>query len=339
MKKFEKILLIIGLILIIIPYFINIYTIFKLISLLLGIIIIAIVLIINKKINIFLALYLPILLLIFTYAIDYLKVAFLDLSPIYVLENKTNEQVSTYNSLFYRIIKCNKKYIFDDKYNISFPCDTSLIANIDINKLLNEPKEQYHKYHHDFIKVTGKISKINGNSSIEMQAYIATDKTINGYVEFNNTSKLKIMLKNINTNNYKIYDYVTFVGFLSGYKENSNELILTNTKLEENNLYDDYDLQVIESSNCNNEIKLYQDNLYTYCIDNVFINYKVDKYELSYVLKDKKIELQDLLKNSNYIEEENYKIYNLEKFKILECSPNKSILINNKEKVDYSLCE
>lgn len=336
MKNKKLIFLILGILFIIIPMFLNIYSIYKLFSLCLGIILIDISIFFNKKKNIFTMIYLPILLIIITYGIDYLKTYTLNISPIYVLENKINNKISIYNSLFYRIYKCDKEYVFDNNFKKDFVCESSMLDNIDINKLLSEPDESYKKYHNDFIKVTGKISKINGVSSIELKEYSATD-SLNGYVKFNDTKKLTVNIKNLNITKYKIYDYITVVGLLKDY--NNNELVLTNAKIEEQDLYKDYDIQVLETKTCNKELKEYTDNIYTYCLDNIYLNYKIDKYELSYAIKDKKITLEDLIKDIEPLVEENNKLYKLDKFNVLVCQNNKNILINNKETIDYSWCQ
>ena len=152
MKRKKIILLIIGIILIIISLLLNIYSIYKLLLLCLGIILIDIGVFLNKQKSVFMMIYLPILLIIFTYGLDYMKTYTLNISPVYVIENKINNKVSIYNSLFYRIYKCDNKYIFDNDYQKDFMCQSNMLANIDINKLLNEPKKSYQKYHNNFIK-------------------------------------------------------------------------------------------------------------------------------------------------------------------------------------------
>lgn len=334
----KKTILIISIILIIIPFFINVYSIYKLISVCLGITLLDVSLAINKKVNIFLLIYLPILLLIFTYSIDYIKTYTLDLRPIFVFENKINDKVSIYNSLFYRIYKCNSEEYFDNNYEKSFMCKTNLIEEININKLLNEPKDSFKKNKNSFIKVTGKISKISGASSIEMKEYTEIDGEFNGYVKFNETSKLAINLNGIDVSKYKIYDYITVVGLVSDYDNDTNTITLIDVKLEEKDLYDNYDIHVIESSNCENNIKDYIDNYYLYCIENIYLDYKIDKYELSYALKDKKITMDELLLNSEVIEENNIKVYKSEKFNVLSCNNEKNIILNKEERINYSLC-
>lgn len=339
MNKKRLILLLISLLFIIIPFFINIYSIYKLLSVILGIILLDVFLATSKKTNIFLLIYLPILLLIFTYSIDYIKTYTLEMSPIFIWKNKINDKVSLYNSLFYRIYKCDDQYIFDNEYQKGFACDTKLIANIDVNKLLNEPEKSYHKYHNDFIKVTGKISKISGKSSIELREYTTKDGVVNGYVEFNNNSRLVVNVNDNILTNYKIYDYITVVGLVDSFNKRDNTLTLINTKVEENNLYDEYVYQVIEANNCDNLLKEYSDTFYVKCLNNIYLDYKIDKYELSYALKDGKITYDDIIKDAMVKNKGNYKLYNLEKFKIIECNKDKKILLNNNELEDYSWCE
>lgn len=339
MEKKRIIILIASLLLIIVPFFINVFTIYKLISLALGILLFDVFLALGKKMHLFLIIYLPILLLVFTYSLDYMKTYMFDLSPIYVLENKINNQVSVYNSLFYRIYKCQNQYIFDNDYQMNYACETNLISNVDINTLLSEPREFYRKNKHDFIKVTGKVSKIIGKSKIELKEYTVTDNSINGYVRFNDNSKLIVDLSGEEIRNYKIYDYITVVGLLDSYNKKTEELNLIDTKIEENNLYDNYLTEVIESDKCDHTLKDYMEGYYTLCLDNVYLNYEVDNYELSYALKDKKITFEELIKDSEKETNNGHTFYNLSKFNILSCQNGKNILMNKNLAKDYSLCE
>ena len=154
-----------------------------------------------------------------------------------------------------------------------------------------------------------------------MQEYTTSDKDINGYVKFNDESKLVIYLNEEELKNYKIYDYITVVGLLDNFKKSNEELTLINTKVEDNDLYSHYTLEVIESN-----------------IDDVFVNYAVDNYELDYVLKDGKFTFNDLIKDAYVREENNHNIYELDKFNILVCS-NKNIILKKDLGIDYSLCE
>ncbi len=333
----EKIILfIIGILFILIAYLINIYSIYRLLLLCLGILLITLS-IINKKNNLFLIIYIPILLLIITYSIDYINTYLFNFKPIFAIEKKTNDKVSTINSLFYRIYKCENQYIFDNNYEMSFSCKTSLIQDIDINKLLNEPEVSYQKFNQKFIKVTGKISKINGNSNIELKEYTLVDNSINGYVKFNNASKLIIKVSDDVIDNYKIYDYITVVGLLNSYDKNNNTLILKDIKIEDNKKYDNYVIEVIEDDKCSKDALEYIKGYYTFCLKNIYINYGFDKYELAYLINDGKLKLEDILKIS--IDDNKDNFYKLDKFNILTCHSGKKYLLTKDELEDYTLCE
>lgn len=224
---------------------------------------------------------------------------------------------------------------FKDNYVDNF----NLQNSIDINILLSEPAEAYKKYHNKYIKVTGKISKISGTSTITLQAYIKEDKEINGHVTFNETSKLTIDLNGVDISNYQVYDYITIIGMLNDYNIKNQELVLIKPKLVQMNLYNHYEMEVIESSKCNNILKDYIDNLYTYCIDNIYLNYEVDKYELSYALQIQKISLNNFLETAEIKLDSNYKIYKLDKINILSCSNNKNIIFSKNSKINYSFCK
>ena len=146
MKKRRLFFIIFSLLLIIIPFFINAYNIFRLLIVILGIILLDLSLVIDKKKHIFLLLYLPIVLLVLVYSVDYIHTYMWDLKSIFVLENKINNKVSVYNSLFYRVYKCDNEYIFDNNYEKNFACSEELLDQIDINIFLNEPIESYKKY-------------------------------------------------------------------------------------------------------------------------------------------------------------------------------------------------
>jgi len=337
MKDKKKILLVISVLMIIIPFFINVYSIYKLISVCIGITLLDVFFATIKKPKLIMLFYLPILLLIITYSIDYVKTYSFKLIPIYAFENKINKDIAIYNSLLYRVYKCDNEYVFDNNYEKNFSCDTELIKEININKLLNEPKKSYKEYKNKFVKVTGKVSKIIGSNSLEMQEYSEVAGELNGYVKFNETSKLIVKLKGIDVSNFKIYDYITVVGLINEY--DSDNLIMTDVKIEERNLYDKYELHVIEGETCDKTLKEYIDNYYLLCLENIYLDYKVDKYELSYALKDKKITIDKLLNEFEEVIEDEYKVYKYSKFNILSCNENKNIIMNKNVNIDYSLCK
>ncbi len=338
MKKRRLFFIIFSLLLIIIPFFINVYNIFRLLIVILGIILLDLSLVIDKKKHIFLLLYLPIVLLVLVYSVDYIHTYMWNLKSIFVLENKINNKVSVYNSLFYRVYKCDNEYIFDNNYEKNFACSEELLDQIDINIFLNEPIESYKKYKNDFVKIYGKISKIVGKSTIELQDYNVTDNSINGYVDFKDTSKLTINVYDEDISLYRIYDYIEVIGRVDSINKDNNEIILEDTKIIDNKLYDNYTLEVILKDKCDNTLTKYSDDTYTKCIQNIYLDYGVNKYELSYVLKTGKVKLDNILSNAKVEEDKGVKIYILDKFKIMECN-NKKIFLNKDEREDYSWCE
>ena len=85
---------------------------------------------------------------------------------------------------------------------------------------------------------------------------------------------------------------------------------------------------------------------YSYGINSLNVKYDQDNiYELSYVLQDEKLTFDDLVDDmdfkiiSNKDEEEVAKVYNLEKFNVIECSNNKKIVANKNNKVNSDICE
>ena len=85
---------------------------------------------------------------------------------------------------------------------------------------------------------------------------------------------------------------------------------------------------------------------YYYGINSLNVKYDQDNiYELSYVLQDEKLTFDDLVDDmdfkiiSNKDEEEVAKVYNLEKFNVIECSNNKKIVANKNNKVNSDICE
>ena len=258
--------------------------------------------------------------------------------PIYSIEKTSNKQVSIYNSFLYRVYNCNGLNVFDNNYKKEFACSTTLLKNTDINKVLTEPKKYYDEHKREFVKITGKVSKINGNSSIILKSYtIDEDNTLNGYVLFNDTSNLEVNITNLDVSHYKIYDYITVIGQI--YKYENKTIYINNVVIEEKDIYTDYSISVIEPTECSGLIE-YTDNYYTYCLDHIYVDYKVDKYELSYLLKDKKITFDNLKKNYLKLEEkEDIDLYHLDNFDILVCSDDK--IIFTKKNVDdiYEVCD
>ena len=116
MKKKSIILLILGVILLIVPFCFAGYSLIRLITLAIAIFLITLSLVFFKKRNIFLIILTPVILLCLSYAIDTFMFYKFNRIPLFVYEVKSSDSVSTYNSFFYRIFDCNGKLTLDYGY-------------------------------------------------------------------------------------------------------------------------------------------------------------------------------------------------------------------------------
>ena len=340
MNKKVLTLLIIGLLFIIIPYIYDYYNIIRLISILIGIIFITISLVFFKNKNIYIIIITPIILLTLTYTIDILLYIRFNQIPIYIYEIKSNDKISTYNSLFYRIYNCNNELILDYNYEKKYSCESTDLEEIDINTFLINPISSYKEYKNKFIKLSGKISKISGREILELNAYNKVDGALNGYVDFNKDYKVVIDL-NEDLSKYRIYDYVTVIGRVDSYKDGT--ITLNDAYTIASEIYDEYTYEII--NNDNKELINIVDNYYFYGIKAININYKNDIYELSYLINDDKIDIDKIIENNNaiiYNDEEKVKIatgYELEKYNVLVCETSKIIFVNKSYEIDIDLCK
>lgn len=335
MKKFY--LLIIGILLCITPYCVNTYTMFRLIIISLGMIILIISYAIYEKKQLLLLLILPLLLVICTYTIDHLLVSKLKRIPIYAYQIKSSDAVRTYNSFAYRVFDCDGTITFDYGYKKNFLCEASTLETINVNTFLKEATENIKKYEEKFIKVKGKISKISGRDTIELSLYEEEINSLNGHVKFDSSIILRIKT-DADLSDLRIYDEFSVIGRVESKKKEKDSIVinLVDTLLLPDKDYKEYELEVIENNN--QEIKEYvkDKNIYLYGLDNIYVIYKnYAKYELSYAITDTRIIIDDLIKEKevqiikNELEEEIAQIYELEEFNIFKCN-NKIILASKK---------
>lgn len=343
MKKRLIWLLGIGLTLMIVPFIINKYSIFRVISLVIGVILIEVCFCLKKKRNIFLVILIPVLLFTMSYGVDVLLAFKLKYVPIYSYVIKSSDKMKTYNSFFYRVYDCNNNLNLDYGYRSSYVCNNELLDIISINKFLQDPKDSFNEYKNKFVRIHGKIGRISGNESIELAAYTKSEEVLNGYVNFNLDYTLNIKTTD-DLSKYRIYDYIDVIGRVDLLKDNTITLI--DTKLISSDIYNDYSFEIVN----NNELKLSnlikEKGYYYYGINSLNVKYDQDNiYELSYVLQDEKLTFDDLVDDmdfkiiSNKDEEEVAKVYNLEKFNVIECSNNKKIVANKNNKVNSDICE
>ena len=335
------VLLVAGLLLVLISFLLNYYTMSRLFLLIIGIIIIDIYFTVKYPKKILLLLSLPILFLILTYGIDILLVKYFNRIPIYSYEERSSEKLSVYNSFFYRTFNCNGKLIMDYGYRSNYACSPDDLDTLDVNALLSAADN----YNHKFVKIAGKISKVSGINVLELAGYnIDENNKLNGYVTFN-----KDLVK-VNTNEdlsrYHIYDEVVVIGLINKITKNENITIdLTNTLIIPSDIYNTYDLEVILDKENGLTSYIEKNNLYLLDIDDIYIHYDNNHiYELKYLINDNRLTIEDLLidKESKKLkdkdENEYGKIYELDKFNILKCNNDKTILMNQKSKVNNDLC-
>lgn len=343
MKKRLIVLLGFGLTLMIVPFLINIYSIFRIISLIVGIILITVSLCLKKKRNTFYIILVPLIMLVFSYGIDTLLFYTLKRVPVFSYAIKSSEKMKTYNSFFYRVFDCNGDLTLDYGYTKNYVCSNDCLDAININSFMQDAEESFKKYHHKFVHIYGKISKITGNENIELASFTQGDDTLNGYVNFN-LNNILIVNTDENLSKYRIYDYVDVYGKVSSIS--NGKITLTNTKLVASNIYDTYSFEIIASDDNKLTNLVKEKDYYYYGLNTINVKYDGDNiYELSYLLTDDRFKFDDLIKDKEYETFKNdedveiAKKYKLEKFDLLECSNGKKIVANSKSKADQSVCD
>lgn len=343
MKKRLIVLLGFGLTLMIVPFLINIYSIFRIISLLVGIILITVSLCLKKKRNIFYIILVPLIMLVFSYGIDTLLFYTLKRVPVFSYAIKSSDKMRTYNSFFYRVFDCNGDLTLDYGYTKNYVCSNDCLDAININSFMQDDEESFKKYHHKFVHIYGKISKITGNENIELASFTQGDDTLNGYVNFN-LNNILIVNTDENLSKYRIYDYVDVYGKVTSI--NDGKITLTNTKLVASDIYDTYSFEIIASDDNKLTNLVKEKDYYYYGLNTINVKYDGDNiYELSYLLTDDRFKFDDLIKGKEYEVFKNdedveiAKKYKLEKFDLLECSNGKKIVANSKSKANQSICD
>ena len=346
MKKRSIVLLVLGFVLIILPFIFNIFNIFNILRLLciiVGIFLTTLGVALNKKNHIILVIIIPLIIFAITYAFDMLLFYTFHRIPVYVYEIKSNDNVKNYNSFFYRLYSCNNNLIMDYGYQMEYACDTDLLKTLDINEILSNPQESYTKYKNKFVRVHGKIGKIVNLDRIELNMYDKDDININGYVNFNFNYSLNVPVKN-DLKDLRIYEEIDVIGRINKLTNNGTTLIMVDSVLIPSDIYDKWTYEIV--MNNDKSFKSIADNYYFFGIDELNIKYTDDNiYELSYLINDKKIDVNSIIKGidiSNTYNNEEGNIsaeeYKLEKFNLLKCSNDKIVIANKKIKLDINTC-
>ena len=331
MKKYYIILIVMGLILIILPYCINFFSIFRLISLLIGIVVLFVGLIIYKPKKTLRVVVYPIVIFGLILVWDFIVASALKGIPVIAFFHESSPKVRTYNSLFYRVYDCDNIKTFDGNYMKKFICNPESIDITPINKFLENPKESYKDSKGKFVRLKGKINTIVGNSSLTLNAY---DEKIelNGDVVFDEEKKVVINNLDINPADYHIYDVIEVIGLVDSFKESDDQTIiyLNDAVIIKSDLYTKYELLV---NNINSREKIKKDEkLYYLGIQGIFYKYDENNiYEIDYLLLDKRENLENLIGDISPSElDEVHKLYELENYNIVVCE-NEDIIFANKD--------
>ena len=349
----KKVFLLISIILFLIAILINRPTVLRLIITLIGIILFVVTFNLkNKTKNIFMG----IGLLLLTVIIDSFIASIFVRVPIYAYNINTSGNVRVYSSLGYRIWQCDKNDYKNLKadvfYNKGYVCDPDDIEEIDSNSFLNSVIENYDEYKNNYVKIKGKISKKNSQNSIEMKPYEQSSITVNGYVTFADNITLKIMFNEQiqELDLYDIYDEIVVIGVVKTLEHNDEEFIvyLTEARLVSSPSYDKYNLVINKENKCSEEkVILYStdsEELYSYCLDEIIVDYGESKFEISHALSSAKLEIDDLFKNSLSVDkdEKENELYKFKEYNILKCNKNnsKAIIMGPTDmKIDSVSCE
>ena len=254
--------------------------------------------------------------------------------PVFSYNIISNGKVRVYNSIGVRVWQCDTSnydnLIVDAFYAGGYACSVDDIDLVDINSFLNSIKENYNDYKNRYVKVKGRISKKNGQTSIEMAPYNTTSLTVNGYVEFADNITLNVIMMNPDAalDDYDVYDEITVIGVIKKMETvNGNSVIyMYESKIYSNVDLSSFELNVTTIENCDKEKNIILENdqykIYTYCIGDATLSFADKNYELSMALSSNKVKLSDLIKDNKGVlsnADDDSKIYSFDNYRILVC--------------------
>ncbi len=280
-------------------------------------------------------------ILLLTIVIDSIISSLFIRIPIYAYNIANSGNVRVYSSFGYRIWQCDKKDYKNLKvdvfYNKGYVCNPDDIEEIDSNSFLNAVIENYDEYKNNYVKIKGKISKKNSQNSIEMQPYEQNSITVNGYVTFADNITLKIMfndnIKELDL--YDIYDEITVIGVVKNLEHLDDQFIvyLSECRLVSQASYSKYSIVINKESTCSSENSILyttdNDELYSYCLDEIIVDYGENKYELSHALSSGKLDIDSLYKKSISVDSntDGDELYNFKDYNILKCNKNNNKMV------------
>lgn len=282
--------------------------------------------------------FLPIYLLFYLFVsilVDSAAVTLFNTLPVYSYNILTSGNSSVYNAIGYRVWDCEgKERKVDRFYKLGYYCDVNDMEAIDSNVFLSHVVENYEDYKNNYIKIVGKISKKEGNSYIEMQAYQENAITLNGYATFSDAVTLRVLFKgeNENLNYHDVYDTIAVVGKVWYIRNTDGKYVvyMDDGVVVDEESFDSYNMIIRSSATCGVDKKLLYAgadyNFYSHCLDSAIVKFDESQiYELSGVLSSGKLKISDILANANeriYDEVTKSTMFLYDGYTIIQCSEN-----------------
>lgn len=290
--------------------------------------------------------YTPLYTLVYLIALillDSICVVTFSKTPIFAINIIHNNDIKVYNAIGYKVWQCDTNkpndLIVEPFYKKGYKCSVEEIENVSINELITSLNNNYEEYRNTFVKVTGKISKKDGQNYIEMQSYTESDDNINGYVTFQEAITLAIIFDDYDQklDVYDIYDEITVIGKIKNMetKEDKRIIYMYESTLASDIELDEYTITASSNKKINGDKQLIyttkDSNVYTYGIENIIVKFKDNlEYELPSVLSSKKLEINEIIKDATEIiideknQENKSKLYKFKTYNIVVCDQEKS---------------
>ncbi len=263
---------------------------------------------------------------------DYIVVYSFNVRPVFSIKTQVGENAYIYSGLSYNLWDCNGVHYLTSNKSDSYLCSNIGLTNLDSNVLVHELVKDFDAYKNKFVKIDGKVSRIISNNQIELNTYVFTDESINGYVVFSEDLIYRFNFNDQDSllDKYYAYDFITIIGQITDiiYEDNQTIININNSKIVESELYDDFELVVTEEDKCEDDsnntlISSYEDvYIYNYCLNSVLVKYSDQiVYDLSYLLQLKKVTIEEVLsKKIEQTNENDNVLYEYENFNIIKCS-------------------
>ena len=275
--------------------------------------------------------------------------------PAFTYSVISSDKVNIYYSPGLRVWQCNKdsykSLIVDQFYNKGYVCDVNDIVTIDVNSFLSSVIENYDDYGNKYVKISGKISKKNSQTSIELRPYIESEIKVNGYVEFSDSIVLKVFFEKADAaiDSYDIYDDITIIGLVKNLEGSTGKytIYMDNARILSTTNLTDFEITVNSEASCS-EKKLLVGNdkqkLYSYCLSEIFVSYEETTSELVDTISSNKIDINDIYSNplSQETDDNGNTIYRMNGYSVLVCNEETSndVIIGKSEmKFTDTICD